>query len=157
MILRAGYHQTTKRLVRAKDAGDNFNPSNICVTIIGDNGTKYGALTGVFGEVDPRANVIDQIVYELTWDASGNWIMSFGDAGNEQVPTVPQIFLYHNYNIDNPVVLVWDESTLTYLATDLTLATLLINQYINGNDSACFYAEIEPEDFIIYDYLIEDV
>ena len=132
-------------------AGVNAYFTNVCITSLGTDGTWYGYESGNFGTANPSANILDQHFYSLKWKADGSFIISFGDLGNEQVPDVPQIFIYHKSQ-DAPLVAVWNDITTQYEGTDLALATTLIALQIGGATSSCFFVQIEPTHFISYDF-----
>ena len=128
---------------------------NMCITPYENDGiiTWYGYEEGNFGGATPSSNVLDQSFYSMKWDAGGNFIASFGAAGDEQVPDVPQILFYYK-DQTAPVILAWDGTNEYYAGIDLGLATTLIA--LSGSASKiCFYAEIEPVLFIQYDYNLE--
>ena len=116
--------------------------SNVCITTLWTDTTWYGAW-GANGVIDPDAKVDDIAVYGLQWKADGTFQMAFGALGNEQVPDIIHIFIYHTSQ-DEPLVLVWDLDTLMYVGLELALATTLIALQTGGTTSVCFTASLTP-------------
>ena len=125
----------------AKSGGmDNF-----CITTVGDNGTKYGFLSGSFGTVDPTETVDGVLLHEWTWDALGNFIISFGPTGTTQLTDVDSIVI-HTRGHDSQTA-IWNGTA--YVFSDLSMATELI---ATAPTKVCMSMSILPSLFIHYTY-----
>ena len=127
---------------------------NVCVTQ-GTDGTWYGAKIGVYpnweyGEIAPSVNIEGEPVYSFRWNASGDFIMEFGENGDTPVTDVNIVVVKYN---GTTIALTWDPDVgvLGYTGNNLELATLLINNYVLGED-VCFDVTIIPQLFISYDF-----
>lgn len=132
-----------------------FNPSglgtvNVCVTQGNDgdlvNG-KYGFEYLAYGSIDPEFTKLGQRVYAFNWDATGLFLMRFGDIGNEPIPDVPNILVRSGNRIS--IILIWSDINLRYEGNDLAVATDLIDNYVEGADTC--------SDVIILPNLVLDI
>lgn len=120
----------------------------------GTDGTWYGYESGVFGSMSPDVTVEGQIVYEFKWNAAGDFVMSFGAAGDDLV-TDTDIILF-SYVDEYTVALTWDSDigVLSYTGSELALATLLIGNY-EADKKECFTIQILPNKFISLNFNLQ--
>ena len=121
--------------------------SNFCITTVGNDGiiTKYGFIEGQFGVAGPTETADGTPLYEWTWDALGNFIISFGPTGTTQLTDVDSIVI-HTMGYDSHVA-IWDGTA--YLFRELDIATELI---ANSPSKVCMSMGILPSLFIHYTY-----
>ena len=118
---------------------------------------RNGAVYGYDSSIPMGANTPDtipatgQFIYANYWISDGTFIMQFGDAGNEQIPDVEFIFTVINGTL---LQYVWDG--VKYQASNLTLATQLITDYVEDED-VCYTALPILNKMISYDMNITDV
>ena len=131
--------------------------TNVCVTQ-GTDGTWYGARAlsnpppvWDFGAINPTTTVEEKFVFAIKWQADGTFIMRLGDIGNEPVTDTNIVILQYN---GDSVACDWDEINLYYTGSNSTMATLLIDNYVLGED-VCLNAIIIPDLFISYDLSLE--
>jgi hypothetical protein len=122
-------------------------PPNFCITSVGTDGTKYGYIKGEFGEVDPGMTVDGTPLYEWTYQADGDFIISWGDDGNTHLLDVDWILLKTAKNYTN--VADWDDTTTAYIFNDVDAATSLIAE---DPSEICMSMTILPENFIHLNY-----
>ena len=137
--------------------GYPFNPwgagvlDNVCVEQ-GTDGTWYGFEHLAFGTVQPTHNVADQRTYSIKWNAAGDFIVSFGDAGDEQVPDLYNGSLqFSRPTGDESVAIAWSSVNTQYEGNNLELATDLIDTYVLGEE-VCLSMRGTPDLFIDYDF-----
>lgn len=118
-----------------------FNPDglgvlNVCVEQGNDGDLVdgwYGFEYLTYGAIDPITTKLGQRNYAFKWNATGLFVMRFGDLGNEPVPDVPNILVRSGNRIS--ILLHWSASNLRYEGNDLDVATTLIANYVEGNDT----------------------
>ena len=118
-----------------------YRKDNFCIDPVGTDGTKYGYVKGSFGTIDPAFTVDGIEMTESSWDAAGNFIISFGST---QLTDVSSIHIKTN-NYEN--VALWDGTN--YVFTDVDAATELITL---GLTKGCMSLLILPDLFIHYTY-----
>lgn len=121
---------------------------NVCIFTIGSSGDKRGYIKGSIGDISPDATYSGVEIYEYTWNVvTGEFILSFGVAGNDYVTNIPELLITH-HTVPDGNSAVWDDTQTAYIFTDLTLA-----QYIGTNtDESCFWVEPVPENLFLYDF-----
>ncbi len=82
-------------------------------------------------------------------DVSGDWIVQFGVAGDENLPNSTQGVLQFSISETDNVLLVWNEANLRYEGNDIDTAKAVVVEV--GND-VCFRIVFVPELFIFYDF-----
>ena len=123
--------------------------SNFCV-VQGTDLTWYGAEGATYGFIDPVYTPLGQVIYSFKWKADGSFVMSFGVAGNEQVPDTDLILVEDGAD---KLSLVWNSTTLIYEGSNVTFATRLISEYVL-DEVVCMYVQIVPNQFIGYDFSV---
>lgn len=121
---------------------------NICITTIGNDGIWYGYKEGSYGVITPNAALDGIDIFSMRCKADGSFVLSFGDAGNDQLDNVKQIEVTH-YQVPDANIALWDETETGYIFTDAVLADILIN---GGLDEICFWIEFMPKVLIDYDF-----
>lgn len=128
----------------------NYVVVNACLTE-GTDGTKYGFLKGVFGTMNPPTTIDGADVFELSWQSSGLFMMSFGVAGDTQLTNVQDVYLTtaNNYT----VTLHWDAVATAYTGTDVGASQTLIADYALGKQRCALIEISMPQGWIIsYDF-----
>lgn len=126
--------------------------NNACMNE-GSDGTKYGFLDGSFGSFDPAFTIDGHTVHELSWQADGTFIMSFGTNGDEQITSISQV---HVSNNNHSITLDWDATSKTYTVVDIDTATILIDNYVDGQQYCMFIYTDLPNGLII-DYSFDSI
>lgn len=123
--------------------------ADICITTIGTLGDKNGYIKNSIGEISPNGIYAGLEVFEFTWDdiVTGEFILSFGDAGDDEVENVMQLSIQHPSRPDRNTAF-WDENKTAYVFTDLDLA-----QWIGTDETrGCFIIEPQFELVVRYNY-----
>lgn len=132
------------RFVLGKIGGGISN--NFTIDPIANDGTKYGFIYGgSFGAVDPDKAEDDTLLYEWTWQANGDFIISFG-TGDTKLTDVDELYIKIGKTVE---VAVWDATTTAYIFTNLELATQLITDDVQALDMVM---SILPSPFIDISY-----
>lgn len=123
---------------------------DICIIIMGTSGDWRGHIAGSGSVITPGATFEGLEIYEAKWNiVTGEFIISFGSTGNDEVPNTIQIMIKHPNRPDSNSA-VWDSTNTDYRYIDLALA-----QYIGGDvTKSCFYVEFQPRLLIHYDFTI---
>lgn len=119
----------------------------------GSNGTKYGFLDGSFGSFDPGFTIDGHVVHELSWQADGTFIMSFGTNGDEEITNISEIHISNN---NHSLTLIWDAANKIYTISDVPTATALIGDYVDGQQYCMFIYTDLPKGLII-DYIFNTI
>ena len=119
--------------------------NNMCWTTLEDTGTVYS------GTVSPATTSDGTTIYNVQFDTSdGEFIMQFGDAGDEELDNTALITFTYKGGYELP--LYWDATNEYYSGTDTDLATeiaLLVDEKV------CFGAYVTPDLTIWYDFITE--
>ncbi len=126
--------------------------SNFCIKI-GDNaastlrGMHPTLIQATPGEVIPTHTAGGVLVYSFYWDiTTGQFIMQFGDAGDEKLENTMQILAVGKQKL----VLIYDEVEQYYTATDKEVSdgiTAAVGEVV------CFMFYVVPDLMIHYKYL----
>ena len=113
--------------------------SDICLVELGLDGDWIGHITGIESLITPNATYSGLDIYEYKWNTvTGEFIISFGDLGDDEIDNIVQLSIYHPSRPDRNTA-YYDEAQTAYTFTDKDLATFI------GSDisRACF--KIEPQ------------
>jgi len=121
-------------------SGVGTSESDICIVVMGTDGDKRGHIPGSGSEISPNATYAGLNIYEASWDiVTGEFIISFGDSGNDELANVVQIVIEHPNRPDANST-VWNSTDTEYNFTDLDLA-----QWIGSDlEKSCFLIDIQP-------------
>ena len=128
--------------------------SNMCwdvLTLIA--GTTYGHdLGSAVDTITPSTTSDGTTIYSFTFDtATGVFVASFGNSGNEQLDNNSVIVFEYG---GEKVALEWDDTESYYTGTDSAMATSLATQV---GTLTCFLATVAPDLMISYDYVTVEV
>ena len=140
---------TLHEMNRVSPGTGGTSHKNICVTTIGNDGviTKYGFLDSSYGVITPNATLEGIDIFEVTWQADGTFIISFGD-GTEQLTNVNSILINH-HTVPDGNIAIWDSVNTCYTFTDNDLADYIID---GSYTEMCFYVELIPDTLIYYTF-----
>jgi hypothetical protein len=129
--------------------------ANICFSDMGYSDPKYGFIDGVMGIAEPPMTVSNQLLKEFTCEANGNFILAFGDAGNEPIlddgDIIMNLLVYDKSGKYGDVA-VWDEITKQYTFISVEFSDAMIDTIVNGNKELCIGVSVAPELMIHYDF-----
>ena len=127
--------------------------SDTCLTEIGTDGTYYlyDSNTVGMGIAQPGQTISGVFFYSFKCDAGGNFIIQWGDAGNEQLTDVSQILVYNKLQTSADVA-VWDDIDKRYEFINKDWSDNIIAEYDAGVREVCFAMEILPSLFIHYSF-----
>ena len=133
--------------------GSSKNLSNVCIENMGVSGSDYGYIFGSIGTSTPDAVSDGTRFYQLTALATGEFTLSFGDAGNSKLADVrdDQIYLYDDGGTQSDIA-IWDDTTTAYIFTNQEWATELIDIINNGDKHICIGMSIVPVLVVHYDF-----
>lgn len=112
------------------------------LTQLTDGGYGLDAAQVISGLLLPDTTADGTLIYSASFYSNGDFIMSFGALGNEQLTNVLQIIKEFN---EGHIELFWNATNNRYEGTNLTLATELI--LLLGTE-VCF-ADIAIPDLLI--------
>ena len=124
---------------------------NLCITVGYDGSEWYGKITGVMGSSDPDRTEDGTLLYSFKFNAAGNFVIQFGDAGDEQISSATSFNVYSEYYGGSRVA-QWNDTTLQYEFDDQLIATDLIDKYNNGITEVCIFVSIEEGTALYYTY-----
>ena len=117
-----------------------------CLTLSNDGIiTWYGYESANFGTATPD-EVQGQHLYSFKYKATGEFLITFGAAGNEKLGTIDNLYI-KSADSAYSRVLVWSATDSAYIDTDLDSATFLV-----GESDICLSFYELPEDVIHYTY-----
>ncbi len=122
--------------------------SDICILVMGTSGDWKGHITGSGSVINPNATYMGLDIYEYKWNVvTGEFIISFGDAGNDEITNIIQLSVSHTARPDRNSA-SFDDTETAYTFTDLDLA-----QWV-GSDLArsCFLVEPQFEEILRYNF-----
>ncbi len=114
---------------------------------MGTDGDWRGHIDGSGSVISPGAAYETLEIFEYKWNVvTGEFIISFGPAGNTEIANVVQISIWHPQRPDRNSA-AWDETETAYTFTDLGLAEFVGDDV----DKSCFSIEVQYETLIEYD------
>jgi len=131
-------------------SGGSIVKYNLYVTL-GTDLTWYGT-DGIFGSINLTTTIKNQPFNSLKWSADGNFIMQFGDLGNERVDGKKGITVKSETH--GSVVLLWNNGTNRYEGVDLDMANSLISAQTGGETVELlsvligFYGWVDESDIV---------
>ena len=124
---------------------------NLCITIGYDDAVWYGKISGQIGSSEPDEASDGTLLYSFKFNADGNFVMQFGDNGDEQIMDALSFNVYSEYYGGSRVA-QWNADTLQYEFDDIAIATDLINKYNDGITEVCIFVSIEEGTALYYTY-----
>jgi len=103
-----------------------------------DNGTMFPAHTS--GGL---------LIYSFRFYTTGEWILQFGVAGDEQMPNNQQGVIQFGLADTENILLIWDDTLNYYVGNDTGTATEVIKKV---GQEVCFTATIIPDLLVQYTY-----
>ncbi len=130
--------------------GDN---TNVCIRDINTDGTYYvyDSNTVGMGIPTPTHTPDDTFFYSFKCDASGNFIIQWGDTGDVQLTNVSDILVYNREQTTADVA-KWNSTNKRYEFVNLAWSDKIILEYGEGATDLCFSMEILPSLFIEYSF-----
>ena len=130
--------------------GDGNNRVNVCIDS-GTDGTWYMFEFNSFGIANPTHTKDGTLLYSFKCNASGDFIISWGDTGKEQLLGIDAI-LVKSKDRKHVGTATWRNVLTRYEFNDLEWATVIIDAYGKGETEQCFLLEGLPENFIHYSF-----
>ena len=102
------------------------------------------------GVIDPTHTSDLQLVYAFKFDTvSGDWILQFGDAGDELALNAHTGVIQFEIDDADNVLLTWNEANLRYEGNDVGTAEAVVVEL--GNE-VCFASVLVPRVLVWYDF-----
>ena len=122
--------------------------SDICIITMGTSGDWRGHIAGSGSVISPSATYAGLDIYEYKWNiVTGQFIISFGVAGDDELANIVQIIVKHPRRPDSNSA-VWNSTDTQYDFVDLDLA-----QWIDDDIArSCFIINFQPIILIQYDF-----
>jgi len=124
-----------------------------CLTATGTDGTYYlydsnttGMGTTTFNDTNN-----DLFFYSFKCDAVGNFIIQWGDAGNEQLTDVNSMII-HSEDHSKVDVAYWNNTSKRYEFINKDWSDDIIADYNAGSRELCFAMKILPSLFLHYSF-----
>ncbi len=118
-----------------------------------DGGYGYDFGQDPSGVLVPASTSSGQKIYSFRFYSTGEFIMEFGDAGDEPIPNATQSIITFDLENVNNVLIQWNEINLRYEGNDISVATQL-NDHID--EVICLGAIAVPKLLIYYDFATLD-
>jgi len=125
--------------------GSSGGTTDICIVVMGTDGDWRGHINGSGSEITPNATYAGLDIYEYKWNVvTGEFIISFGVAGETEIANIVHISVWHPNRPDKNSA-VWNTTETAYTFFDLDLA-----QWVGSDlNRSCFL--IEPQFLIVLD------
>ncbi len=131
-------------------AGGGVNP-NICLSVEYDGSKYYGYVYTTMGSADPDHANDGTLLYSFIWDNAGNFIVRWGDSGDEKVANAESIFIW-SVEANKGREAQWGAAEEYYTFFDEALADKLIAEFNAGATDFCFHMSIQDGLVIDYNY-----
>ncbi len=129
-------------------------PTNCWTPLIQLPDGGYGnddAQTGDPGVIVPASTSDGVHIYSFRFYDTGEWILQFGNLGDEQLPNSTQGVIQFDIAETENILLTWSDANSRYEGMDLDSATAIIP--LVGTE-VCFAGGIVPSTIIWYDFLL---